>query len=292
MFLPYDANVFLMKSKETAPVRVSRTIEQRDNTDGFPKAAELIEMKPSQELSLQDGRIFNALIENAVGSLGEDVEHEIAVMKLRGIKHKGSERVRDSVKALMSTLIEIPVVDANGLDAVLRTQLLTENTLTFNEDDPRAVLRYRLTPAVRKIVQDSKRWGRLKGFVVYAFSSKYALALYEALAVRINLRKDEQFFTVEEFRRLLGVPDRKYPRFPQLRQWVLDPAVMEVNGLSDFMAEITPEREGGAVRGKLTGFTLRWRKKDRDEWKAALDELSRPRVGRRERLGGTADRIV
>lgn len=281
-----------MKSEAKPPVPISRTVAQKTNRHGFPKAAELVEMKPSQELSLQDGRIFNALIENAIGQIGEDIEHEIAVQKLRGVKHKGSERVRDSVKALMSTLIEIPVVDTNGLDAVLRTQLLTENTLTFNEDDPRAVLRYRLTPAVRKIVQDSKRWGRLKGFVVYAFSSKYALALYEAVAVRINLRMDEQFFTVDEFRRLLGVPDGKYPRFPQLRQKVFDPAVMEVNGLSDFMVEITPERDGGGVRGKLKGFTLRWRKKDADEWKAALDELGRPRVGRRERLEGVVDQIL
>lgn len=281
-----------MKSEAKPPVPISKTVAQKTNSHGFPKAAELVEMKPSQELSLQDGRIFNALIENAIGQIGEDIEHEIAVQKLRGVKHKGSERVRDSVKALMSTLIEIPVVDTNGLDAVLRTQLLTENTLTFNEDDPRAVLRYRLTPAVRKIVQDSKRWGRLKGFVVYAFSSKYALALYEAVAVRINLRMDEQFFTVDEFRRLLGVPDGKYPRFPQLRQKVLDPAVMEVNGLSDFMVEITPERDGGGVRGKLKGFTLRWRKKDADEWKAALDELGRPRVGRRERLEGVVDQIL
>ena len=285
-----------MKSQPPNPLRsenhVSRTVEQRDNRHGFPKAAELVEMKPSQELSLQDGRIFNALIENAVGNIGEDVEHEIAVQKLRGLTHKGGERVRDSVKALMSTLIEIPVKDQSGLDAVLRTQLLTENTLTFNEDDPRAVLRYRLTPTLRKIIQDSRRWGRLKGYVVYAFSSKYALALYEAIAVRINLRMDEQFFTVDDFRQLLGVPDGKYPQPFNLKQRVLDPAVIEVNGLSDFMAEITPEREGGALRGKLKGFTLRWRRKEPDEWKEALDELGRSRVGRRQRLEGTVERVV
>lgn len=281
----------MIDEQKKAPT-IYKTADQSISKDGFPKAAELVEMKPSQELSLQDGRIFNALIENAVGNIAEDIEHEIAVHKLRGLKHKGSERVRDSIKALMSTLIEIPVVDENGLDAVLRTQLLTENTLTFNEDDPRAVLRYRLTPAVRKIIQDSRKWGRLKGFVVYAFSSKYALALYEALAVRINLQKDEQTFSVEEFRNLLGVPDGKYLQQFSFKQRVTDLALLEVNGLSEFMAEITPEREGGAIRGKVKGFTLRWRKKTNDEWKAALDELTRSRVGRRQRLEGSVERIV
>jgi len=269
-----------------------KTIDQRRNTAGFPKAAELIEMKPTKELSLQGGRIFNALIENAVGQLGEDVEHEVAVMKLRGLTHKGSERVHDSVKALMTTLIEIPTTDKNGLPAILTTQLLTENTITIDENDPRAILKYRLTPTIRKIIKDSKRWGRLKGYVVYAFSSKYALALYEAVCVRINLQKDHQFFTVEEFRRLLGVPDGQYASFVHLRQRVIEQAVLEVNGLSDFMAEIEPVREGGFVRGKLKGFNLYWRKKDNDEWKQALDELGRPKVGRRERLEGSVDRIV
>lgn len=277
---------------KNSPTHVPKTIDQRRNTDGFPKAAELIEMKPTKELSLHDGRVFNALIENAVARIAEDVEHEISIQKLRGLKHKGSERVHDSVKALMTTLIEIPTVDGNGLPAILRTQLLVDTTVTIDETDPRAVLRYRLTPTLRQIVQDSKRWGRLQGFVVYAFSSKYALALYEALCVRINLQKAEQFFTVDEFRRLLAVPQGKYPKFPQLRQWVIDPAILEVNGLSDLMAEIRPEREGGMMRGKLKGFTLSWRRKTDEEWMEATSELLRSKVGRRERLEGSVETII
>lgn len=268
------------------------TVDQRRNLDGFPKAAELIEMKPSQELSLQDGRIFNALIEHSIGQISEDVEHEISVQKLRGNMHKGSERIWDSVKALMTTLIEIPTVDGNGLPAVRSTQLIVDTLRTFDEDDPKAVLRYRLTPTLREIIKNSKRWGRLKGYVVYAFSSKYALSLYEAVCVRINLKKDHQFFTVEEFRDLLDVPDGKYPKFAHLRLWVIEPAVLEVNGLSEFMVEIRPVREGGLVRGKLKGFELQWRRKDDDEWKAALDEHLRPRVGRRDRLQGTVEMTI
>ena len=281
-----------MTNEQKKPPKIYKTADQKISNDGFPKAVELVEMKPSQELSLQDGRIFNALIENAVAHITEDTEHEIAVNKLRGLRHKGSERVHDTVKALMTTLIEIPVIDVNGLEAIRRTQLLVDTELTINEDDPRAVLRYRLTPTLRKIIQDSRRWGRLKGFVVYSFSSKYALALYEALAVRINLHMDEQFFTVEEFRRLLGVPDGKYAEQFNMKKWVLDPAVLEVNGLSDFMAEITPEREGGLMRGKIKGFTLRWRKKTKEEWRTALDEQMRSRVGRKERLAGSVERII
>jgi hypothetical protein len=84
---------------------MSRVIEQRSNKDGFPKAGELIEIRPIQELTLQDRRIFNLLIENAGPQIVGDSWHEIAMLKLRGPRHKGSERVVDSLRRLMTTLL-------------------------------------------------------------------------------------------------------------------------------------------------------------------------------------------
>ena len=269
-----------------------RTIDQRKNKDGFPKAGELVELKPSQELTLQDSRIFNLLIENAGPGIAKDAWHEIAIQKLRGPKHRGSERVRDSVKRLMMTLVELPAVDRNGLPAIRTTALLSDNIATIDEDDPRAVLRYKLTETLREIVHNSKYWARLKGFVIFAFGSKYALALYEAVCLRVNRQADREFFTVQQFRDLLHVPAGKYLPFSQLRHWVISPALVEVNGLSDFVVLVPPEREGGGVRGKLKGFSVEWRRKEPDEWGAALDELARPRVGRKERLLGLVEEIT
>lgn len=270
---------------------IARTIDQRKNKDGFPKAGELVELKPSQELTLQDSRIFNLLIENAGPNISKDIWHEIAMQKLRGPKRKGSERVRDSVKRLMTTLVELPAVDRNGLAAIRTTALLSDNIATIDEDDPRAVLRYKLTETLREIVHNSKYWARLKGFVIFAFGSKYALSLYEAICLRVNRKADQEFFTVQQFRDLLHVPPGKYPGFSQFRQSVIEVALTEINGLSDFMVEIVPEREGGGLRGKLKGYTVAWRRKDHEEWKAALDELMRPRVGRKERLLGIVEQI-
>ena len=84
----------------------------------------------------------------------------------------------------------------------------------------------------------------------------------------------------------------KYSEPFTLKKWVIEPAVLEVNGLSDFMDEIEPVREGGFVRGKLMGFNLYWREKGKDEWIKALDERGRPRVGRRQSLEGSVELIV
>lgn len=271
---------------------MSRAIDQKANREGFPKAGELIEIRPQQELTLQDRRIFNLLIENAGPRLAEDGWHEIAMVKMRGgPRRHDSERVADSILRLMTTVVELPADPINGLAAVQSTVLVSENVRTIREDDPRSVLRYKFTETLRKIVHHSRYWGRLKAHVIMAFSSKYALALYEAICLRINLTKAEEVFTVEEFRRLLDVPEGKLQRFPQLKQSAITPAVLELNALSDFNVEITPVREGGAVRGKLTGFRMRWERKAPADWRAVLDELDRSKVGRRARITGTVEEI-
>jgi hypothetical protein len=85
---------------------------------------------------------------------------------------------------------------------------------------------------------------------VFAFTSKYALALYELITTRINLKHVwQEEFTVDDFRALLGVPDGKLERIPNLLQRVIQPAVLEVNGLADFGVKIEPVRKGGAMRG-------------------------------------------
>ena len=244
-----------------------------------------------QELSLQDRRVFNVLIEEAGPEIHLDKWHEVSLLKLRGSSYKSNERISDSIDRLMCTLVKIPAKDSSGLDAIQTTVLIAENLQTIDETDRRAVLRYKMTETMRNILANSRYWGRLKGFIVFSFSSKYALALYEALCLRVNLQVSEQTFTVEEFRRLLDVGKGKLTGYPQLNQSAIQPAVFEVNGLSDFVVEIEAIRDGGSRRGRLTGFRVAWRRKSKDEWQAALSELLRTKLGRKARLSGTVDQI-
>ena len=266
------------------------TVAQKNNLDGFVKPGELVNIREGAGLSLHDGRVFNALIQHAWNEIGEDKQHSIPMARLRG-RHKGAERVADSVRALMTTLVEVPTT-INGEPAILATQLLGSTTRTVDEDSPNAVLLYKFSDDLRKIILQSNYWGRIKAHVMFAFTSKYALALYEALCLRANLRVNEQSFSVEDFRALLHVEPGKLERFPDLIRQAVRIAVTEVNGLSDFNVEVYPIRQGGIVRGKLTGFTLWWEKKEPAEWKAALDEQMRPKVGRKARLAGTVEHLT
>jgi Initiator Replication protein len=270
---------------------VSRAVEQKLNLDGFVKPGELVEIRAGTNLSLHDRRIFNLLIENAWSEIGENKTHRIAIARLRGPLHKGGEMVADSIKALMTCLVEVPTT-LDGKPAILAMQLLGPTTRTTDENSPHAVVEYEFHEKLRQVIQQSRYWGRIKSHVMFTFTSKYALALYEAVCLRANLRVCEQSFSVDDFRALLGVDPGRYEVFKNLKMRVLDPAVAEVNALSDFNVQVDVLREGGMLRGKVMGFRLWWEKKSQEEWRAALDEQDRPKVGRRARIRGKVELVA
>jgi hypothetical protein len=267
---------------------MGRTIRQRHSAEGIVKPGELIDIRQSAALTLHDRRVLNLLIEHAGPDIASDRHHRMPMARLRGPAHRGGERVRDSIENLMKTLILIPTRDSKGNKATTRVQLLASTTTTDDEDNPNGEVAYSFHKEVRDIISRSDYWGRIKASVMFAFSSKYALALYEAICLRINLKHNNQFFKPDDFRELLSVDRDLLTRFPDFKRRVLDPALTEVNALSDCNVEVEVIREGGP-RSAVAGYRLRWAGKSSEEWQAAMDELLRPKVGRKARIDGKVE---
>lgn len=268
-----------------------RTVDQRPDYQGFPKAGELIEITGTGSLSLHDRRVFNVLLEAAGSRLCDDVQHCIPIRDVRG-SHKGKERVKDSVLKLMQTIVSVPVTGRNGKPATMYTQLLAGTTISDDDEDPTGEVLFAFPENLRTILSKSTHWGRLRGQIIFAFSSKYSLNLYELLCLRVNLaHKDSQVFAMGELRALLGVPEDKLTRNPDLLRYCIQPAVAEINGLSDFGVEVEPIRKGGTMRGIVTGFRVSWWRKSLPELHKAHAELARSKVGRLARLNGTAETV-
>ncbi len=251
----------------------------------------MIQLRSSAKLTLHDRRVLNLLVEHAGSRIAGEGQHTIPIRHLRSPEHKGGEMVRDSIIKLMTTLVEVPTVDANGNAATLRTTLLASTTTTDDESKPDGVVTYRFSKEMCDILLRSRYWGRIKTFVMFAFTSKYALTLYENLCLRRNLDKTEAEFDLETFRNMLGIPKGKLKGFPQMKQSAITPAVEEINALSDFNVAVEPVRKGGQQRGKLLGFRVAWECKSPDAWKNVLDELGRPRIGRKARIRGEVETI-
>jgi hypothetical protein len=144
--------------------------------------------------------------------------------------------------------------------------------------------------ALVPVLAQSSRWGRIKAEIVCAMSSKYAIALYEIVQLRGNMDRCIENFALERFRDLLGVRPGAYDRGNDFIKRVIEPAVLEVNGLSEF--GVKAEIDRAYSRAPITGITLGWWRKDGDEYRATHKERQRSKLGRTARLRGTVETVA
>lgn len=271
----------------------SLTTQQQSNYDGFPKAAELIEIEGAHALEASDRAIFNQLLQSAhdSGRLTEaDAEWEISLSGLRraSSKHESNDRIRDSLRRLRRTEVRVSYVSARtGLPRTMETHLL-EFTDTDDVDSPNATVQFGIPKRLRAVLARSNRWGRIRCEVAYAMTSKYAIALYEMVCLRANLIRCTEVIEIERFRDLLGVPPGAYGRPDNFMRNVIAPALLEVNGLSDVGVQIEMVRRH--PRAPAHAVTIVWWRKTGDDFRAALEERNRSKIGRMARLRGDVEK--
>jgi hypothetical protein len=88
---------------------------------------------------------------------------------------------------------------------------------------------------------------------------------------------------------MLGVPPGTYKLGPDFLRFVIKPALLEVNGLSDMGVDIEVVRKHS--RAPVTAVTMTWWRKEGDEFRDAMKERARPKVGRMARLRGQVERV-
>jgi hypothetical protein len=272
------------------PVTVYRNegnpLDPDDSRATMVKPGEMIDIREMEPLTLYDRRCFNLLVANAWDEIEEDKDHVIPKAVLRGA-HKGNERIRDMVHRLMSTIVEMDVM-RDGKKFIRSTHLLGD-TDREDGDDETGVLYYSFPKGLRTIIKKSTTYGRLRTEVMFCFSSKYALALYEMTQKRGRLEyKNTDEFSVEEFRKLLGVRKGKLMAFSALRQRAIEPAVDELNALGDYHVQIDGVRTGRSI----TKVRMIWFPKDEQGLKAAYTEVQRHKAGRKARIAGGVEKIV
>jgi plasmid replication initiation protein len=150
-------------------------------------------------------------------------------------------------------------------------------------------LTYSFDPKLVPLLSESSVFGKIELEVMHAFTTKYGLALYEALARRVRLNgKYSEDFTLEAFRELLGVPEGKLATFSNLKLKAITPAVTEINAMASFGCLIEPRKTGRRV----TDIRVSWWLKDVDALKAAFAELQKPRLGRKARINNTVEHVI
>lgn len=249
--------------------------------DESVKPSELIQISGHQELTLYARRAITILWHNAHRQgIEQGKRYVIELSALRPENNKSARPVEDAILLLMKTVLTVKL--PNGRKR--RVQFLGGNDM----DDPGRVsgtLTYSFDQYLIEILSNSAIWGRIAIPVLMAFTSKYAVSLYENISQWTNLKKTFQDVSLEELRMMMGVEDSKYPAFGALNKHVMQPSIEEINALAAFNISLTPIK----TSRKVTGVRIGWWRKSEEEMKEAFAEAQRPKFGRRARLSGRVE---
>jgi hypothetical protein len=262
-----------------------RTLEIKPRNREAIKPAELIQVTGHQALTLNARRAITVLWYNAhQQGVEEGKDYSIEIDDLKPDLHRGYEMVEEAIEALMRTILTVKL--PNG--STRRVQFLGGNDL----DDPKraaGVFKYSFDKRLIEILKDSTIWGKISIPVLMAFTTKYAVSLYENIAQMVNLdRKTSHVYSLEAFRELMGVQNGNYKTFGELNKYVLKPAVMEINALASFGLSVLPVKEGKRVVQIQVG----WWQKDPAALREVQTELQATKVGRRARISGTVELVA
>lgn len=249
------------------------------------KPAELIQVSGHHELTLNARRAITILWHHAhLQGVEEGKDYRIEIDDLKPDGHKGYEMVEEAIEALMRTILTLRLPDGR----TRRVQFLGGNDLD-DPERPAGVLTYSFDKRLVAVLRDSTIWGKIAIPILMAFTSKYAVSLYENLAQLANLSiKTTHEYSLEDFRALLGVPPGRYKTFGELNKHVIKPTVDEVNAIAPFELSVLPVKQGKRVASIKIG----WQQKTSEALEEAWKEMQRSKVGRRARLAGKVEHVL
>jgi hypothetical protein len=261
----------------------------RPDPDAIVTAGELVELRfvSGNALSLRAAKLFCLLIQEAGISVAEDKQHRIPYAVLNETFHKSRGELAEAIAELHSTIVSVQLVSRQGRPYTKSGPILSDVEREPDSLDD-AEIRFEFSKAMRRVIADSTHWASISRRAVLSFESRYSLRLYLWLSLRANLRKTAEDVSLDDLRDLLGVPEKTLLRWQDMRRFVLDRALAEINQLAGFRAEYMPLKQGRRV----AGVRFAWSLKNHDDLVKAQKELDRPRVGRKARRAGLVETIA
>ena len=277
--------------KVSLMVMTRQALADRSNrSDQLVAAGEVLDLRfgeGAKALSLRAAKLLHLLVAATGPAACEDKVHVLPIESLNAF-HVSLEEFVETCRELFGVMVRFETRNAKGRPALELGPLLSRVSRDLDEADG-GELRFQLSPVLRMVLEKSNYWAVLSRRAVLAFESRYALRLYEIVAIRSGLvLKTAETFSIDELRSRLGVPAGKLTRWVHLKQKALDSAVAEVNQLSGFEVSYEPIKRGRSV----TGVRLTWSQLDVGGRAAVARELEASRVGRKARREGTADVLV
>lgn len=197
-------------------------------------------------LSLLQRKLVNALLYNAYDDLLTAREHQISaslLCEMIGFDSKNVGYLKAALKGLMETVVEFDVLEEDGKRSWEAMVLLPYAKLKDG------VCTYRYERALAEKLYHPDVYSKINLSVLRDMKSAHALVLYENCYRYVDIGRTA-WWDVEVFRKLMAVDSMpSYKPFKALNRNVIQPAMKEVNKLSNIQVEMETRMKGRTVTG-------------------------------------------
>lgn len=198
------------------------------------------------KLSLLQRKLVNALLYNAYDQLLTAKEHQISssvLCEMIGFDSHNSAYLKGALKGLMETVVEFDVLEDDGETSWEAMVLLPYAKLKGG------VCTYRYEPSLAEKLYHPDVYSKINLSVLREMKSAHALVLYENCYRYVDIAHTP-WWDVDVFRKLMSVDQMtSYKQFKLLNRAVIQPAMKEVNDLSNIQLELETKRKGRSVTG-------------------------------------------
>jgi hypothetical protein len=199
------------------------------------------------KMTLLQRRAWNILLAHAYDELPTEEWHHIGVhdlMQVLEFHSKNEDYLKDALEALVGCKVKWNVLDKDGTAIWGVAALLAEAEIKAG------VCTYAYGPKFRSLLYNPKMYARVCLSLQNRFDSKHALALWELCIDYLGAERDygeTPFISLEHFRELMGITEGMYPTFKRLSEKVINPAIAEINRLSDFRVTVDYQRQSRKI---------------------------------------------
>ena len=221
----------------------------------------------SNNLTLVQRKLFNALLFSAYPELPYKQKFSIKgkdLCLLIGYNSKDTAKLKAALLGLITIAIEWNVIDSKtGQEKKWKA-----SSILASAELSDGLCVYEYSQVMKDLLYQPEIYGRINLGLVSQFKSSYGLALYEN-CIRYQGLLQTPWFSLEVFRKLMGVFEDKYLAFKDFKKRVVDIAVNEVNTISPLT--IVPEVE--RVNQKVTKIRFKLEKQTQSQNLALTDPL-------------------
>jgi hypothetical protein len=204
------------------------------------KASPAIQVQ--SKMSLLQRRAWNVLLANAYNELPDKEIHRVSMVELTaklGFDSKNDDYLKEILESIADFKVKWNILGKDKKQEWGVAHLLAEVRIHDG------MCFYQFPHTLRLRLHNPRVYAKLNLRLQNQFTSKYALVLWEVCFDYFDADRQQgetPFIALETFRELMGVEADEYTTFKSLNQWVIKPAIKEINDLTDYHVEVEQKR--------------------------------------------------